>query len=143
MWNGGVLPQAYHRYPDRSICAFMPGEWAIGDEPLSTYLDWCVYWLGRALHLEFFDHWPGRQHCLSVVRVERDRPDDYCGCGSDKRWRECCMTEDLSRSRYDLVMGQWRANARYLFEVRRRGLPVEPPWERCRPKLLDVAGGLE
>lgn len=130
IWREGVLPEAYHRYPDQSICAFRPGEWRLGRDPLRIYLHSCVLWLTKLLHLHLLDSWPGPQHCSASVRVKRNRPDEFCGCGSNRRWRDCCMPDDLKRSRFDLLTEELDGSMQYLRELNARGWPDTPPWRR-------------
>lgn len=130
VWKDGLFPVAYHKFPDLSICAFMPGEWRLGRDPLRTYVHSCVLWLGKVLHLQFFDRWPGPQHCPPSVRVRRDKPGEYCGCGSDRRWRACCMEEDRGRTAFDLLAEELAGAHQYLAELKGRDWPPTPPWRR-------------
>ena len=129
-WRDGVRPAGDHVYPDASICAYMPGEWIWGRDPLHVLVDWYTSWLAKSLHLQFLNRWPGRQHCSARVAMRRKMLDEYCRCGGPKQYRECHYPEDCQRSPYELVSEEWRAASCYLWEVGRRGWATTPPWER-------------
>jgi hypothetical protein len=93
----GILLQAHHQYPDGSICAFMPGEWILGIDCLTTLADSFTMWVAKALHAIHLDRWPGPQHHTARISVQRNRPDELCRCGKIQPWRDCHMEEDLGR----------------------------------------------
>jgi hypothetical protein len=129
-WNDGFRPVGDHVYPDGSICAYMKGEWIWGCDPLHVLVDWCTCWLAKSLHLSLLNRWPGRQHCLAGVAMRRHMLDEYCRCGGPKQYQECHYPKDRERSVYELVLQEWTAASRYLWEVKRRGWATTPPWTR-------------
>ena len=129
-WQDGISPTADHMYPDSSLCTYMAGEWIWGRDPLHVLVEWSTCWLAKTLHLEFFNWWPGRQHCSPWVAVRRKMLDEYCRCGKAKRYQECHYPEDRQRMPYDLLREEWAGASAYLREVRRRGWPTMPPWAR-------------
>lgn len=129
-WRDGVRPVGDHVYPDASVCAYMPGEWIWGRDPLHVLLDWYTSWLAKSLHLQFLNRWPGPQHCSARVAMRRKMLDEYCRCGGPKQYGECHYPEDSQRSSYDLSCEEWTGASGYLWEVRRRGWAMTPPWVR-------------
>jgi len=129
-WRDGVRAAWDHVYPDGSICAYMPGEWIWGRDPLHVLVDWYASWLAKSLHLQFLNRWPGRQHCSARVAMRRKMLDEYCRCGGSEQYRECHYPEDRQRSLYELVSKEWTGASEYLREARRRGWATRPPWER-------------
>lgn len=130
VWKDGIRPTADHMYPDASLCTYMKGEWIWGRDPLHVLVDWSTCWLAKTLHLEFFNRWPGPQHCSPWVAMRRKMLDEYCRCGSAKRYHECHYREDREQTPYALVRDEWAGTSGYLREVRRRGWPTTPPWAR-------------
>lgn len=87
-------------YPDGSICAFEPtdGTWVLGDCILEL-LDMYTLWALRHNHFEVFQRWPGRQRMhFPYERMTELDVDELCGCGANKRYRDCCLKGDLSRN---------------------------------------------
>jgi len=87
--------------PDGSICAFEPrdGTWNLGDS-LLVLLDLYTLWALRHLHLQVFHRWPGRQVAHYVhERLTELKPTEYCGCGSDQFYGDCCRENDLKSNR--------------------------------------------
>jgi len=83
--------------PDGSICAFEPsdGTWNLGDS-LILLLDLYTLWALRHLHLQVFHRWPGRQVAHFIYeRLLELQPTEYCGCGSDQFYADCCQEKDL------------------------------------------------
>jgi hypothetical protein len=68
-----------------------------------------------------------RQHCTVVQRVERDRADEYCGCGKLRRYRDCCRAVDRSWSAYDRWHEGYLGRMEYLGELARQARPPSPP----------------
>lgn len=126
-WGPGILVQAHHINPDRSICACMPHEWAWGRDSLLTYVGFCISWLGKVLHSELLGWWPGQQHHAPSVRLKRNAPAEFCGCGSSKLWDACCMERDRAVSPYGHFVSEARIRRSYLAELvsqgRSPGLP--------------------
>ena len=86
-------------FPDGSICAFHPtdGTWVFGD-PIVALLDLYTVWALRHLHLELFNHWPGPQAVFHPYERRLElRPSERCGCGSGRRYRDCCAPQDAAR----------------------------------------------
>lgn len=86
---------------DGSICAFEPadGTWTI-DQSLVSLIDLYTVWALRHLFLEYFGRWPGYQAVhLPVERILEFDDDEYCGCGTTKKYKDCCKTDDRSRCR--------------------------------------------
>lgn len=89
--------------PDGSICAFEPrdGTWKLGDS-LLVLLDLYTLWAFRHLHLQVFKKWPGRQVAhFAYERLAELNPSEYCGCGSNRQYDQCCRENDLKG---DLVL---------------------------------------
>lgn len=134
-WATGIVVRAHHEYPDQSICAFHPGDWELGQaadwqlgrNSIEDQVGYCACWVAKVLHLCLLGWWPGLQHYPAAVRVQRSKPDEYCGCGQAKRYRECCMEADRALSTATLVLQRTVAELRYAHELRRRGLcPFAP-----------------
>lgn len=84
-------------HPDGSVCAFEPsdGTWMPGGS-IVELLDIYACWAVRQLYLLSYGRWPGRQvlhHAFE--RVVETRDCEYCGCGSNVRYAECCKPMDL------------------------------------------------
>jgi hypothetical protein len=121
VFGDGILLRSYHEYPDGSICAYMRGQWILGRDSLHEFVDWCTLWVAKTLHLKIFDTWPGPQHCSPLVMVQRNRPNEYCHCGSSRRWKDCHMTEDRTRTSYALSQEMALGARVYNEELERRG----------------------
>lgn len=88
-------------FPDGSVCAFEPrdGTWNHGDS-LVVLLDLYTLWALRQLHLKAYQRWPGRQVAHFVhERLTETRPTEYCGCGSNLPYENCCKPDDLKENR--------------------------------------------
>lgn len=127
---------SHHRYPDHAICANMPGQWLLRVHPLYDYVAFCVLWVAKAMHEHMLGSYPGLQHYPAAVRVQRNRPDEFCGCGEQRRYRDCCRDADFAKRPFEL----WReANAgrvRYLGDLARQGRSAQPPVALLRLGLL-------
>lgn len=136
IWDGGAmsgtLVRGHHQNPDRAICACMPGQWLMGVNPLTDYVAFCILWVAKALHEHLLGFYPGPQHCTIVQRVERDRADEYCGCGKLQRYRDCCREIDRSRTTYDRWREGYLGRMQYLDELARQGRPPGPPEQLLR-----------
>lgn len=134
-WSTGTAIRAHHEYPDQSICAYSPGDsllgirpdWMLGTDSIEDFVNFCACWMAKALHLQLLGRWPGLQHYPAAVRVIRAKPDEYCGCGRSRRYRDCCMTADLAMSPEARVRQRTQAERDYLRELRRRQLCPYPP----------------
>lgn len=113
----GELIQNHHQYPDLAICACMPNQWILGRHPLIHYVDFCVVWIGKALHEQQLGSYPGRQHYSEKVRVDRDRQEEYCGCGSTRTYRQCCRESDRALSLIERVRRHQGAQNGYFVEL--------------------------
>lgn len=131
VWEGGpmhgLLIGSHHQNPDRAICANMPGQWILGVYPLHDYIAFCVLWVAKVLHEQLIGFYPGPQHYPAAVRVRRDRPDEFCGCGEHRRYRICCRDDDRAQRPYALWRDAHLARVQYLSEVVRQGRSPEPP----------------
>lgn len=130
-WDGELLHRhaitSHHQNPDGSICACREGEWVRGAHPLVDYISYCITWIGKVLHEEEIGFWPGQQHCGPQARLRRNRPDEYCGCGEERRYRDCCMAADLATPGYQHWADQYNANRRYLSELYWQGRASHAP----------------
>jgi len=99
-WKLGDFPKVigprHTNFPDGSICAFVPDDttWSRADGLLAL-IDLYSTWVIRHLYLEHFGRWPGPQHGPTALyrRIEFS-PDEWCGCGSGRRYRECHEAAD-------------------------------------------------
>lgn len=97
-WRLGEFPKfvgpRHTNFPDASICAFGPGDWERSDGVISL-VDYYSTWLIRQLYLHHFGSWPGKQHGASALyRRTEFSADEWCGCGSGKRYGECHQEAD-------------------------------------------------
>lgn len=125
VWEGGIMHRqlivSHHRYPDQAICANMAGEWIMGVHPLHDYVAFCVLWAAKELHNILFGFYPGPQHYPAAVRVQRDRSEEFCGCGKHRRYRDCCRDDDLAIPAYDRWRGAYVARMHYINELGGQG----------------------
>lgn len=124
--SDGVRVRGHHEYPDTSICACMPQDWRWGRDPLIDYVNFCIVWIGKALHSSVLGWWPGRQHYPAWARVQRDMPNEYCGCGSDRRYGACCRESDLAASPYARMRDRMRTETDYWAALRFQSRPPAP-----------------
>lgn len=98
-WNNGQWIGPRHtNFPDGSICAYDVADltWRAGG-PLVDLLDLFTLWSTRHLHLRHLGRWPGRQVAHHVCeRLTEVNNSELCGCGSSKRYEQCCKTRDSS-----------------------------------------------
>jgi hypothetical protein len=97
-WKLGEFPKfvgpRHTNFPDASICAFGPGDWDRSDGVLAL-VDFYSTWIVRQLYFENFGRWPGKQHGASpLYRRTEFSADEWCGCGSGKRYGDCHLTAD-------------------------------------------------
>jgi hypothetical protein len=123
----GELIKSHHEYPDQSMCVCMPHQWRLGHSPLIHYVDFCVVWIGKALHEREVGFYPGPQHYPERVRVQRDRAGEYCGCGSSHRYRECHRAADHALTLVQRVQHHHAATQAYLAELEMQGRSKTPP----------------
>ncbi|MBY8828833.1 hypothetical protein [Hephaestia mangrovi] len=84
-------------FPDASICAFVKEDrtWDYSDG-LVALVDIYSVWALRQLHNEVFGWWPGPQLGLGALyRKTEFQPNEFCGCSSGKRYRDCHLASDL------------------------------------------------
>lgn len=124
-WEGGPLSgqrvRSHHEYPDGAICACRLHEWLMGEHPLLDYVSYCTLWIAKSLHEQYFGYYPGLQHLPPWIRRLRGREGEYCGCGAARRYRDCCMQSDQSRSLYSLARESMIARSRYRMELLQQG----------------------
>lgn len=141
VWEGGPwhgkLITSHHTYPDQGICACMIEQWIYGVHPLLNYVAFCTLWAAKALHERLLGLYPGTQHYPATVRVLRDRTSEYCGCGSPRRYGECCRATDLVQSPYCRSRDEYLGRRQYLVELERQGREPKPPTQLLR---LGLAG---
>jgi hypothetical protein len=138
-WRGhaiGVewIGPRHTNFNDGTICAFeaQDGTWCFG-RSLVGLIDLYSVWALRHLHLELFGRWPGLQfvHHRCEHHLEL-HPDELCGCGTPKRYRDCCYEKDradgslASTIEYLCKIGSWdRKPPRSIIETVREG--AAPP----------------
>lgn len=114
-WKLGEFPKfvgpRHTNFPDASICAFGPGDWKRADGVVAL-VDFHSTWLVRQLYFQNFGRWPGRQHGASpLYRRAEFSPEEWCGCGSGKRYGEChlradaLLSDEAARAEHRKVMG--------------------------------------
>lgn len=136
-WGGGMLYggviTSHHQNPDGAICACMPGQWTLGVNQLVDYVGFCIVWIGKVLHEREIGFWPGKQHFGPLGRVRRNRPLEYCGCGGELRYKDCCEPRDSRSTPYklwhDAQLGRWQ----YLAELRWQKRSEIAPFRNDKP----------
>jgi hypothetical protein len=99
------------------MCVCLPFQWQIDKDSLLDYVGFCVLWIAKTLHERELGFYPGRQHYPARKRVERNRPDEYCGCGSALRYRDCHRDADLRRSVEHRLWEEVQGRAAYLAQL--------------------------
>lgn len=132
IWAGNdiradTLARSHHQYPDLALCTHLWHEWILGVHPLHEYVAFCVLWLAKALHEHELGFYPGRQHSLAHVRFTRMRPDEFCGCASTKRYRDCHMVADGNMTAFQRWQELQDGRQCYLNELARQGREPYPP----------------
>lgn len=125
--TAGATVITHHRQPDFSICACMPHQWLRGVHPLLDYAAMTVCWTAKVLHETYLGWYPGRQHYPEWSRLERYRPDEFCGCGSAERYGDCHLGEDRARDPAELARMRVATDRAYFEELAREGRPLAPP----------------
>lgn len=130
-WRGGPCHGmqiiSHHRMPDLSICACRAHQWIRGVHSIIDYIGMCASWVGKVIHEQQLGVYPGPQHYPEWSRVERNRPDEYCGCGQLRRYRDCHLVEDRSTPEQALKLKERISRALYFRELRCRRLPAHLP----------------
>jgi hypothetical protein len=143
-WVGGpahgALVVSHHRQPDFSICACMPYQWIRGVHPLVDYVGMCVTWFARALHERDLGTYPGLQHYPEWSRIERDRGDEFCGCGAVKTYAECHRRSDFALSAERLESSQAEVQSCYFADLRRQHRAAGPPARTWRDPFHSAVG---
>lgn len=92
-------------FPDHSICA--DGEDEKGWYPidgLRALVSLYSTWLFRQLYFQQFGLWPCRQWgATALYRRLEFHPDEWCGCGKNRRYRNCHMEADALLSEQEAV----------------------------------------
>jgi hypothetical protein len=94
--------------PEGSICAWSDGDikWEPGDSPfllLRLYAEWLLC----QLYYRSEGCWPGRQSGLNeVYRWNEFKPNEWCDCGSKKRYGECHQSSDAALVAYLRLQGK-------------------------------------
>jgi len=125
--SASFIIRNHHMNPDDALCVCMPHEWLLGVHSIKDYLAFCVMWLSKAIYYAIEGSYPGRQHYSALVRRHRDRIDEYCGCGSDRRYIDCCRELDMSRSLFDLWSEFNTGKEGYFRELERQGRGLHRP----------------
>jgi hypothetical protein len=123
----GIRVTSHHQNPDGCICACLPYQWLRGVHPLMDYISYCVTWLGKVLHEREIGFWPGPQHFGPLARLRRHQLNEYCGCGQERRYRECCYPKDLAMSAYHRWAEQYVAHKTYITELAWQGRTTYAP----------------
>lgn len=106
-WEDGIWIGPRHtNWSDGSICAFEPKDnswiWEMG---LVALVDMYVVWITRHLHLAAYGRWPGRQVLHTAYeRLTEHGSNEFCGCGSDLHYEECCRASDIERGLIAVLM---------------------------------------
>lgn len=86
-----LMSLKHTNFPDASICAFMESDaaWERSDGILPL-IDHYSVWALKKIHHEELGVWPGRQlGSCAYYRLREFHPDEWCGCLSGKRYRDC------------------------------------------------------
>jgi len=107
-WKLGDFPKfigpRHTNFPNASICAFGPDDWK-RSHGLVALVDFYSTWVVRQLYYHRFRRWPGKQHGASALyRRTEFAPEEWCGCGSEKRYWECHEREDKALSDEEAVL---------------------------------------
>lgn len=129
-WEGGVGHGtqifSHHVYPDGSICACMSHQWIRGIDRTLDYAGMCVSWIGKVLHEREFGFYPGPQHLPAWARVARDRPHEFCGCSSRRRYSECCRPADRRLTKEFLTTSRENTRREYFKQLEWQSRPRGP-----------------
>lgn len=90
------FPLKHTNFPDGSICAFTKesGAWQPG-EGILELVDHYSLWALKSLHRATFGWWPGPQVGVGALyRRNEFAPQEWCGCGSGRRYVECHQAQD-------------------------------------------------
>jgi hypothetical protein len=132
-WEGGPAHGfqviSHHRQPDLSICACKPEDWKRGRDLLVDYVGMAVCWGAKIQYEQQARRYPGVQHYLEWVRRERDRVEEFCGCGGKQKYRECHRARDLKLSGAELRQMELDNRRAYFEELGSERRPIRPPVE--------------
>jgi hypothetical protein len=130
-WHGGpahgALVISHHRQPDISICACMPQDWRRGRNLLVDYVGMAVCWAAKVQYEQLTGRYPGTQHYPEWSRRERDRVDEFCGCGAKRAYGACHRARDLQLSRAELSRMEGQSRRAYFRELAIERRPTRPP----------------
>lgn len=113
----GLPITSHHQYSDGSMCVCMPFQWIRGRDLIIDYVNFCVCWVAKALHEDVIGHYPGLQHLPAHIRRHRDRALEFCGCGSRRRYAECCRKSDRLFSDTELLEHRLASDRLYKSEL--------------------------
>jgi hypothetical protein len=92
-----LFPLKHTNFSDASICAFtkVSGAWTPSDG-LLPLADHYSLWVAKSWHRSVLGRWPGEQvgACALYRRLEVV-DEEWCGCGSGKRYADCHRDSDL------------------------------------------------
>lgn len=90
-------------FPHHDICAQGADDDAwVPSDGVRPLLNLYSSWLFRHCYLLEVGRWPGRQWGASALyRRTEFHPDEWCGCGESKRYRDCHLKSDTSLSDED------------------------------------------
>ena len=92
-----LFPLKHTNFPDASICAFTKesGAWGPADG-VTALIDHYSLWIIKSWHRTHIGLWPGPQvGACSYYRRQEFKPDEWCGCGSGKRYFACHQYRDI------------------------------------------------
>lgn len=101
-----LMSLKHTNFPDASVCAFTPEHrpWPNADGLLGL-VDIYVLWAVRKLHRDYFGWWPGPQlGACAHYRLREFDPREDCGCGSNKRYRDCHLAADQLVNPHETAM---------------------------------------
>jgi hypothetical protein len=130
--------------PDLSMCVCMPHQWIRGAQPLIDLVSMSVLWTAKLLHEGFVGSYPGRQHYGALARRQRDRRQEFCGCGADYRYDACHRDDDATGPLDDLIREHDLARRQYFQQLYRECRPLQPPHDAwripwlCTPVVLPL-----
>jgi hypothetical protein len=115
--EAGLPITSHHEYPDGSMCVCMSRDWLRGRDLIVDYVGFCVSWIAKALHSQLIGFYPGAQHLPPYIRRQRNRVEEYCGCGQPRRYGKCHRDSDLEYDAEQLRGHRRVDHRRYYVEV--------------------------
>lgn len=92
-----LMPLKHTNFPDASVCAFITEDQAWSpDKGFVAFADHLTVWAVKKFHHMSVGWWPGPQfgHGALYRRLEFS-PEEWCGCRSGKRYRDCHFATDM------------------------------------------------